>query len=300
MALDRFSEELVPAERFLRGRGRRAPRLRAQTWLGRSAVLAGLVTAAFWTVAVAGRVPELTVNHIRVEGNRRLAEGEILEALELHRETNILTLDLEALKQRLLRSVWVKDVELTRVLPATLTLRVIERKPVGIAVADRLYLIDGEGIFLDEVGPHHASLALPLVRGVERPPDADGMAPAIEPERAGLAGRVLAAMEGDKKLKAAISEIDVSQGADSLLVRLRYPPLALLAAERDLVPRLKEILPLTEAILGRFPSVRAVDLRFKGRVYLKLGASHPEDTVEAVEAYGAAGETPFSSPPEGR
>jgi cell division protein FtsQ len=232
--------------------------------VGAAAGLAGLVAAGFWTAAAAGRAPELAVSRIRVEGNERLADGEILEALDLRQGTNILNLDLEELRRKLLLSPWVKDVQLTRMLPATLTLRVVERRPLGIAVLGRLYLMDEEGTFLDELGPRYADLAPPLVRGLT---DGEGN---LSSDSAALAGRVLGAFATHERLASAVSEIDVSEGPRAMRVLLRNPPLTVLLSEDDLIPRLKEILPLTEGILERFPTVKAVDLRFEGRVYLRL------------------------------
>jgi hypothetical protein len=245
--------------------------------MGAAAGLTGLVAAGFWTAAAAGRSQELTVSRIRVEGNERLSEGEILEALGLDSESNILNLDLDSLKQQLLRSPWIKDVQLTRVLPATLTLRVVERTPVGIAVLDELYLMDEQGHLLDEAGPRYADLAPPLVRGLT---NGDGQLTEGRPE---LAGKLLWSLMHEEKLGSAVSEIDVAEGAGSLKVQLRHPPLTLLMAESDFVPRLAEILPLMEGILEKFPTVEAVDLRFRGRVYLKLRTdSMPErETVFA-------------------
>ena len=259
----------TPPERFLRRRvrPRRASRktvLVALRWMGAVTGLAILVAAGFWTAAAAGRAPELAVSRILVEGNERLAEGEILEALGLHPGSNILSLDLETLKQQMLVSTWVKDVELARVLPATLTLRVEERVPLGIAAVDRLYLIDGDGVFLDEMGPGYRDLTLPVVSGL-----ADERGEPISGRRE-LAGRVLTALGTDDGLESTVSEIDVSAGADSIRILLRRPALAIICQETDLVPRLREIVPLTEEIRSRFPSVSAVDLRFQGRVYLQL------------------------------
>jgi hypothetical protein len=223
------------------------------------------------------------VSRIRVEGNERLVEGEILEVLGLHPNSNILNLDLEALKRQLLRAPWVKDVQLTRVLPATLTLRIVERQPIGVAVLDRLYLIDEEGTFLDEVGPRYADLTPPLVRGLA---DQEGR---LVADRPGLAGRVLLALTRDERLESVISEIDVSDGADSVRVQLRYPPLTVLLSEEDLVPRLREILPLTEDIVERFPMLEAVDLRFKGRVYLRFPRQYLEEDKTTFEPSDSGG-----------
>ena len=87
-------------------------------------------------------------------------------------------------------------------------------------------------------------------------------------------------MAGHERLESAVSEIDVSEGPRAIRILLRNPPLTVLLAEDDLIPRLTEILPLTEGILERFPAVEAVDLRFEGRVYLRL-----------QPGYGPEGET---------
>ena len=141
----RLTRRVTPPERFLRRRvrPRRASRktlLVALRWMGAVTGLAILVAAGFWTAAAAGRAPELAVSRILVEGNQRLAEGEILETLGLYPGANILSLELATLKKQMLLSTWVKDVELARVLPATLTLKVVDRVPLGIAVVKELFV----------------------------------------------------------------------------------------------------------------------------------------------------------------
>jgi cell division septal protein FtsQ len=266
--------EAEPAERFLRraGRPRRATRRGVRPLLRGAAALSALLALAalgFWTAAAASRARELAVSRIVVEGNQRLSGGEILETLGLYQSANILALDLPELKQKLLRSPWIKDAELARVLPGTLTLRIVERAPVGIAVLDRLYLMDEEGVLLDELTPRYRDLPLPLVRGLSR----EGT---LSPERAALSGRVLAAVRADPRLESALSELAVSEaeeGPPLVRLSLRHPPLALLAREKDLVPRLREVLPLATELAARFPELAEVDLTFRDRIYLRLPAA---------------------------
>lgn len=268
MELALKQSEPEPAERFLRraGRPRRSARRgfrSALRWTAAVSGLAALTAAGFWTAAAAGRARDLAVSRVVVEGNRRLSEGEILDTLGLYQSPNILALDLPALKEKLLRSAWIKDAELTRVLPATLTLRIVERTPVGIGVLDRLYLMDEEGVLLDELTPRYRDLPLPLVRGLAR----EG---SLSPERAALAGRVLAEVRRDPRLEGALSELDVAEGAAGLRLFLRNPPLGVLAREADLTARLSELLPLASELAARFPAMDEVDLRFRDRVYLRL------------------------------
>ena len=268
-----------PPERFLRGkrqRGRPGRRIGSLVlrWFGMLAAFAGLAAAFFWTVTTAGHAPELTVARVLVEGNERLSDGEILELLELSEGANILTLDLEDVRERLLRSAWVREVEIQRVLPRTLTLRIAERSPVAIAVLGELYLLAADGTMLDELAPHYDIEKLVLIRGLR---NADGVVPA----RAALAGRTAAALMERESLAALVSELDVSEGDGSVTVRLREPAVTFLVHSATMVARLERLVPLLGGLQKRYQALVVVDLRFDGRIYLRL-----RDVVAAKEFKG--------------
>jgi hypothetical protein len=275
-------------ERFLRGdlssgrSVRRRSRLRRVSLILTLAALAG---AGIWTAVASGRAPELAVYRILVEGNERLSDGEILELVEIDEDTNILTLDLEELKRKLLRSAWVRDVELKRVLPGTLTLEIVERAPVAVALLDELYLLAEDGTVLDQLSPHFDTSKLVLARGLR---SASG---AVSPERAALAGRAAKALLGDERLAVAASEIDVSEGAASISLRLRAPAVKLLLSEETLVSRLVEALPLLDGIRERYPTLAVVDLRFRDRMYLRFTESTPGEITSSTDV--VPGGAPF-------
>jgi cell division protein FtsQ len=77
--------------------------------------------------------------------------------------------DLEATRQRLLRFGWVRDARVSRRLPDTLVVDIVERRPAAIWQNNRqLALIDLDGVVLQPVRLE-AMPALPLVIG----PDAN-------------------------------------------------------------------------------------------------------------------------------
>ena len=257
-------------EHFLRGQ------LRVRKASGRLSrarlALPGLLLLLVW-IAIARRgAPELEIDRIFVEGNERLSEGEILELIEVHGATNILTLDLDETKRKLLRSAWVKDVELKRMLPATLTLQIVERTPVAVAALSELYLLAEDGTILDQLPPFYDMEKLVLVRGLR---DEDG---GVSADRAALAGRMAEALIADERLALLVSELDVTEGADSTTLRLRESPLALLVSERTMVSRLSEVVPLLAGIAERLPRVQVLDLRFQNRVYVRLNQPDPGET----------------------
>ena len=257
-------------EHFLRGQ------LRVRKASGRLSLarlaLPGLLLLLVW-IAIARRgAPELEIDRIFVEGNERLSEGEILELIEVHGATNILTLDLDETKRKLLRSAWVRDVELKRMLPATLTLQIVERTPVAVAALSELYLLAEDGTILDQLPPFYDMEKLVLVRGLR---DEDG---GVSADRAALAGRMAEALIADERLALLVSELDVTEGADSTTLRLRESPLALLVSERTMVSRLSEVVPLLAGIAERLPRVQVLDLRFQNGVYVRLNQPDPGET----------------------
>ena len=260
-------------EHFLRGqlRVRKASGRLSRARIARLALPALLLLLVWIAIARRG-APELEIDRIFVEGNERLSEGEILELIEVHGATNILTLDLDDTRAKLLRSAWVKDVELKRMLPATLTLQIVERTPVAVAALSELYLLAEDGTILDQLPPFYDMEKLVLVRGLR---DEDGV---VSADRAALAGRMAEALLAHERLALLVSELDVTEGADSTTLRLRESPLALLVSERTMVSRLSEVVPLLAGIAERLPGVEVLDLRFQNAVYVRLNQPDPGET----------------------
>ncbi|HEY7820746.1 MAG TPA: FtsQ-type POTRA domain-containing protein [Vicinamibacteria bacterium] len=279
-----------PEEHFLRGqlRFRRASGRVSGARLRRVflAILTMVMAlAALWIAFRRSGGADLEIDRILVEGNERLSEGEILELIEVEAATSILTLDLGETRRKLLRSAWVKDVELKRMLPATLTLEIVERTPVAVAALSELYLLAEDGTILDQLPPFYDVGKLVLVRGL-----AD-QAGRVSADRAALAGRMAEALLADERLSLWISEVDVAEGPDSVTLRLRDSPLSILVSEGSMVPRLNEVAPLLAGLGERLPGMEVLDLRFQNRVYVRLTETPPGETEGSTVA--VAGGAPF-------
>jgi cell division protein FtsQ len=107
------------------------------------------------------------INHM----NRALVDGVVTD--ELHRaaaEANSdrapeALVDVAGIRRRLLGYGWVKDARVSRRLPDTLVIDIVERKPAALwQNQGQLALIDGEGVVLDRV-PVDKMPDLPLVIG---------------------------------------------------------------------------------------------------------------------------------------
>jgi cell division protein FtsQ len=209
----------------------------------------------------------LTITRINVSGNSRLSRGEVVALLDGLRGTNMVTIDLESWRQRLLSSPWVADAAIRRVLPGTVAVAISERQPMGIGrVGDDLYLIDDRGGIIDQFGPGYAEFDLPIIDGLTAPPRGNGLL--IDPAKADLAARVLASLQTRPDLVKRVSEIDVSDARDAVLLLKGDTALVRVGHER-FAERLQSYLDLVPALRARIAAIDYVDLRFDERVYVR-------------------------------
>jgi cell division septal protein FtsQ len=263
----------APAEKnFRRARvkpGRRRGLRAVVAWRHLRRVLAALIVAyatyrAFDLVVTAS---PLQVGRITVRGNVRLSSGQVQALLGELRGENILLADLENYRLRLLESPWVADVGLRRVLPGTIEVFVSERRPAGLCrLGDNLFLVDREGVMIDQFGPQYAEFDLPIIDGLVRSPE--GARPTIDPARAELAARVIESLSPRRDLARRISQIDVRDVRDAVVLLEGDPALLHLGDDRFL-ERLQEYLDLAPALRERVPDIDYVDLRFEERLYVR-------------------------------
>ena len=231
-------------------------------------VVLGLAIYGGWrgTALLLG-APALQVSRISMRGNERLSSGEVLALVDGLRGTNILTVDLSAWQKRLLASPWVEEAHLRRLLPSRIDIAVRERRPIGVGrLGGALYLVDAHGVVIDEYGPNYADLDLPMIDGLAAVPS-DG-ASAVDDVRARLAGNVIAALQTRPDIGRRVSQIDVSDAHDAVVI-LENDTVMLRLGEDNFVERIQEYLDLEPTLRERVAEIDYVDLRFDERVYVR-------------------------------
>jgi cell division protein FtsQ len=209
----------------------------------------------------------LQVRRISVHGNVRLSSGEVQAIVDGLRGANILTADLAGYRRRLLESPWIADVALRRVLPSTVEVFVSERRPMGLCrLGSVLYLVDPRGTLIDEFGPQYAEFDLPIIDGLVRSPNSGQ--PTIDDTRAELASRVIDALAARKDLAQRVSQIDVRDVHDAVILLDNDAALLHLGEDRFL-ERVQNYVDLAPALRQRVPDIDYVDLRFDERVYVR-------------------------------
>jgi cell division protein FtsQ len=91
-----------------------------------------------------------SVNEVFVEGRKNTPVAALRKALAVERGAPILFVDLAAARERLLALPWVSDVSVERVLPDTVVVHLIERRPMALWQHNgRFALIDATGTVIE-------------------------------------------------------------------------------------------------------------------------------------------------------
>jgi cell division protein FtsQ len=209
----------------------------------------------------------LQVSRISVHGNVRISIGEVQAIVDGLRGSSILTADLPGYRRRLMESPWVADVAMRRVLPSTVEVFVSERRPMGLCrMGNTLYLIDPRGTLIDEFGPQYAEFDLPIIDGLTSTPTSGQ--PSIDESRAELAARVIEALSARKDIARRVSQIDVRDAHDAVVL-LEDDAALLHIGEDRFLERVQSYVDLAPALRQRVPDIDYVDLRFDERVYVR-------------------------------
>jgi cell division protein FtsQ len=225
------------------------------------ALLVALVAYRAGSALVTASV--LRIDSISVRGARRTPRSDVAARLDSLRGQNILRVDLEAARQRLLESRWIADAVLRRRLPSSIDVAVIERRPMAIAKlpGNALYLIDRDGTVIDAFGPKYAEFDLPMVEGLA----ATGSK--IDPARLELARRLFASLAQRPDVARRVSQIDVSDEADAVVLLDTDTALLRLGSDH-FVERLESYLEIAPRVHQNVLEVDYVDMRYGSKVFV--------------------------------
>jgi len=240
-----------------------------QAWLALRAVaiVAVIGYGGYRGVTSIAAAQTLQVSHLVVSGHQRLSTGEVLALVDGLRGQNILTIRIAEWQKKLLASPWVAGATIRRVLPATLEILVHERVPMGVGrIGTSLYLIDADGVIVDEYGPAYADIDLPIIDGLGTPPQDGGAL--IDLARTEFATRVIASLSTRPEIAKRVSQIDVSDLHDAVVI-LDDDTALLRLGDADFVARLQQYLDLQPALRERLAGIDYVDLRFDERLYVR-------------------------------
>lgn len=165
--LDRFLRTLPFSEEDIQ---------RAFTWAFIAGLAALSLAAAQYfgvTVAAHQQYAQLAaragfqVQRVEVTGMERVDQLKVYELVLAEKDRAMPLVDIDKVRADLLEYGWIKDARVSRRLPDTLAVEIIERKPAAVWQREGKYsLIDAEGIVLQHVRAGEAG-ELPVLNGTE-------------------------------------------------------------------------------------------------------------------------------------
>jgi len=219
-------------------------------------------------VAAAG----LRVDEVTVEGRIRTAPEDVLGALGVTRGQFIFDIDLAAARARLERLEWVEQATVSRHLPGTVHVHLVERQPYAVwQRGGRLSLVDRHGALItDNDLSRFAHLPLVVGHGAHR------NAAALMNElvaRPALAARMQAAVRVSNRRW----NLKLQNG-----IEVRLPARGISDSLRKLVR-----MDAKNGVLSR--NIRAVDLRVPGRITILIDSESAAQRRAAFTARSKKG-----------
>lgn len=202
------------------------------------AIFAGLPGMARQQAAEIAARAGFEVDKVEVRGVERMDELPVYNIALGQVDRSMLSLDLPKVRQEMLKLGWVRDARISRRLPDTLVVDIVERDPVAVwQHGGQLHLIDVNGVVLQSVSAS-AMPDLPLVVGPNANRQTAGLntlmenAPALKPMLAGAtwvgnrrwdlrfqSGETLSLPEGEKDSASALVNFARMDGVNRLLGR---------------------------------------------------------------------------------
>ncbi len=203
--------------------------------------------------------PRFELESIHIATGERVAESWVAENLEPLRGRHVLLLSLPEVEGLLAGHRWVQGVEVSKKLPGSLVIQVLERIPVAVLRSGGArHYVDRDGRVIDRIEPG-AQPALLLIDAA--PADHAAIARAV---------RAIEALEArGSTLFAKVEAVEVLQRAD---LKLTIPglPYAVLVRPDHLEPAVTRFEELQSEIERRFDGFIAVDLRYHRQIVMRF------------------------------
>jgi len=200
------------------------------------ASFAGLTTLAGQQMAQAAASAGYQVARVEVRGVQRMNELKVYERVLGEQERAMPLVDLPALRASVMELPWVEDARISRELPDTIVVDIVEREPHAVLKKpDRLVLIDRNGNELEPISRSEAKGMLQISGpGARQQVDALATlldaAPALKPQVAEAewvgnrrwnltfgTGQTLALPQGDEKAAGALMAFARIDGVNRLI-----------------------------------------------------------------------------------
>jgi cell division septal protein FtsQ len=222
----------------------------------------------------------LAIETIEIAGAFRVSEDDIHDLAGIEEGDNILSFSESAVAGKIRGNPWIKDVDISRSLPSTVTIEVTEREPLALMKLDAMYVMDASGVVFKKYSPEDG-LDLPVITGLT----ADGLRETTGELEEGLRDllRTLKGREGFNLAK--VSEIHADR-VFGLSVYTLDEGVRLDVGLEGFSPKLESFEKILKTRGGSLNGIEAMDLNNYREVVVRFSANVVK---EGGEAHGKKG-----------
>ena len=117
----------------------------ARATLGVALVLGISVACALGARSYVTTTPRFAVKDIAVNGNARRTPEEVAAEAGIAKGTNVFSIDLDIARSQLLADPWIREASLSRRLPGSIAIQIVERDAAAIVALGDSYLASRDG-----------------------------------------------------------------------------------------------------------------------------------------------------------
>lgn len=214
------------------------------------------------------RLSRFELSNINIEGNSIITDDEILKILGLKKGQKLLEISPNEVSAKLKKSSFIRSASAVYSLPATLRIKIEERKPVAFLMGRGLNLVDKEA-FLLPVPEKNIRWNLPIITGIAENIGIRGTQSSSSEARFGVEiARFLNILE--MPLRQMVSEIDFSN-KNFIEIRLVNSSVAIKVTKSNYQDQLfvaaKYLRDYQD--FDRIDKLKYIDVRFDGQIVIK-------------------------------
>jgi cell division protein FtsQ len=209
---------------------------------------------------------DLPVRVADCEGNRIVPREAILRQAAVPKNVKLVEVDLGTVRARVKQNPYFREVAVVRDLPDRILIRVDERVPVAMVIADRTMYVDAEGVIMPAIRSEYA-FDLPVITGAASVQECRPGKTIVHPVLREALQIVLASQQLSNSVSRRISEIHVQPNGELLLYTAEYG-IPVLFGRGNIVDKLTLLEGFWTGVVSSRGgnALRSVDIRFADQV----------------------------------
>jgi cell division septal protein FtsQ len=201
---------------------------------------------------------KLNIREVHIACSNPQIQDEVEQLFKGKELGNILLLDINQLQDGLMKHRWIKEVGVRKIFPLSVKIDIKVTKPVAIVKKDLYYMIDEEGVMLEQADSLEKS-SLPLLID-------SGNFKHHYHEKVALAWACLSSLEPKEREQIGVMDLDEYE---NVIIKLRNGSPWLKLGNKRYQEKFRSVPSLLKN-LKKYGELEHIDLRFPDRFIIKV------------------------------